>query len=270
MPRIRTALTRGIVTVIGAPVLVVAPIGYVLLVWLVLVAAGYQGPFAPLANLMAIPPIGTSLDATFATSLFGLRGGLYGILVFLLVRAIVLALTTSAIVEALEDGRVSRGSVHRAIRALPVTFAVCVIAVGVLTLSSVFGQLLGPGFGILLQVGALVAGLYLFVFAPVVAIDEGRSMPESLAKSLRAARIPGVGNLALAALYVVPSIALIVVPGKPGNLMGVNPSVEAWIFVMLINLLHLALVAAFSFRYLSIAHEVPDAPVRPAPRRGRR
>jgi hypothetical protein len=270
MPRIRTAITRGVVTVLGSPVLVVAPVAYVLGVWLLLVAAGYQGPFAPLANLLALPPIGTSLDATFATSLFGLRGGLYGILVFLAVRAIMLALTTAAIVQSLEDGRVGRGSLRRAIRALPVTFAICIVAVGVLTLSSVFGQLIGPGFGILLQVGSLVVGLYLLVFAPVIAIDEGRSMPDSLAKSFRAARIPGVGNLSLAALYVVPSIALIVVPGKPGNLMGVNPPVEAWIFVLLINLLHLVLVAAFAFRYLSIAHEVPDPPARPAPSRGRR
>jgi hypothetical protein len=270
MPRIRTAITRGVVTVLGSPVLVVAPIVFVLGVWLLLVAAGYQGPFAPLANLIALPPIGTSLDATFATSLFGLRGGLYGILVFLAVRAILLALTTAAIIEALEDGRVTRASIRRAVRSMPVTFAICIVAVGVLTLSSVFGQLIGPGFGILLQVGALVVGLYLLVFAPVIAIDERRSMPDSLAKSFRAARIPGVGNLSLAALYVVPSIALIVIPGKPGNLMGVNPPAEAWIFVLLINLLHLALMAAFAFRYLSIAHEVPDPPARAAPTRGRR
>jgi hypothetical protein len=270
MPRIRTAITRGVVTVLGSPVLVVAPIVFVLGVWLLLVAAGYQGPFAPLANLIALPPIGTSLDATFATSLFGLRGGLYGILVFLAVRAILLALTTAAIIEALEDGRVTRASIRRAVRSMPVTFAICIVAVGVLTLSSVFGQLIGPGFGILLQVGALVVGLYLLVFAPVIAIDERRSMPDSLAKSFRAARIPGVGNLSLAALYVVPSIALIVIPGKPGNLMGVNPPAEAWIFVLLINLLHLALMAAFAFRYLSIAHEVLDPSARAAPTRGRR
>jgi hypothetical protein len=270
MPRIRTAITRGVVTVLGSPALVIAPIVFVLGVWLLLVAAGYQGPFAPLANLIALPPIGTSLDATFATSLFGLRGGLYGILVFLAVRAVLLALTTAAIIEALEEGRVTRASIRRAVRSMPVTFAICIVAVGVLTLSSVFGQLIGPGFGILLQVGALVAGLYLLVFAPVIAIDERRSMPDSLAKSFRAARIPGVGNLSLAALYVVPSIALIVIPGKPGNLMGVNPPAEAWIFVLLINLLHLALMAAFAFRYLSIAHEVPDPPARAAPTSGRR
>lgn len=273
MPRIRTALTRGILTVIGTPALVIAPVLYVLVMWLVMVAAGYQGPFAPFANLLSLPPIGTSLDATLATGLFGLQGGLFGIIAFLAVRAVALALLTAAVVEALEDGRVTWQSVRRGLRALPVTFAICIIAVGILTLSSLFGQLLGPGFGILLQVGALVLGLYLFVFAPIVAVDEGRSMPDTLARSVRAARIPGVGNLAVAALYVVPSIALIVLPGKPGNLFGVNPTIGAWLFVLALNLLHLALLATFAFRYLSVAHEVPEPAPRPsknASTRGRR
>lgn len=272
MPRVRTALTRGVVTVLGSPALVLAPVAYLLVAWLALISAGYQGPFAPLANLLALPPIGTSLDASLATSLFGLQGGLFGIIVFLALRAVALALLTAAIVEALEDGRVTRACVVRGLRALPVTFAVCIIGVGILTVSSFFGPLLGPGFGILLQVGALVIGVYLFTFASIVAVDERRSMPESLARSIKAARLPGTGNLTLAALYVVPSIAVIVAPGKPGNLIGVNPTVGAWVFTLLINLLHLVLLATFAFRYLSVAHEVPEPPVRsPAStRRGRR
>ena len=267
MPRVQTAITRGVVTILGSPALVVASVLYPVLTWLVLIAAGYQGPFAPLANLLALPPIGTSVDASLATSLFGLQGGLFGIIAFLAVRAIALALLTAAVVEALEDGRVTRACLRRGFRALPVTFAVCIIGVGILTLSSFFGPLLGPGFGILLQVGALVFGLYLFTFAPIVAVDEGRSMPDSLARSVRAARIPRAGNLTLAALYVVPSIAVIVAPGKPGNLIGVNPTIGAWVFVLLINLLHVALLATFAFRYLSVAHEVPEPPVRPPPPR---
>lgn len=271
MPRVRTAITRGVVTVLGSPALAIAPALYLLLVWLVLIAAGYQGPFAPLANLLALPPIGTSLDATLATSLFGLQGGLFGILAFLAVRAVALALLTAAVVEALEDGRVTRASLGRALRALPVTFATCVIGVGILTLSSFFGPLLGPGFGILLQVGALVIGLYLFTFAPIIAVDEGRTMPECLTRSIRAARLPGAGNLMLAALYVVPSIAVIVAPGKPGNLIGVNPPVGAWVFAVVVNILHVALLATFAFRYLSVAHEVPEPPERsPASARDRR
>jgi len=251
------------VTVLGSPVILIAPIVFLLLVWLVLIAIGYQGPFAPLANLLALPPVGTSVDGSLATGLFGLRGGQLAIVGFLAVRAVVLAFLTAAVVEALEDGRVTTACIRRAIRALPVTFAVCIIGVGILTLSSFFGVLLGPGLGLLLQVGALVVGLYLFVFAPVIAVDEGRTMPEALGRSIRAARMPGAGNLMLAALYVVPSIAVIVAPGEPGSLMGVNPTIGAWLFVLVINLLHVVLLAAFAFRYLSVAHEVPEPPARP-------
>lgn len=271
MPRIRTALARGVVTVIGSPALLICVIVFPLLAWAVLIAVGYQGPFAPLANLLALPPIGTSLDATLATSVFGLEGGLIGILAFLVVRAIVLALLTSAVVSILDEGGLTGWGPRRAIRALPVAFAVCIIGVGILTVSSFAGQLLGPGFGILLQVGALVLGEYLFAFSLVIALDEARSMPDSLTRSIRAARIPGAGNLTLAALYVVPSIAVIVAPGKPGNVIGVNPTIDAWVFILAVNLLHVAVLSTFAFRYLSIAAEVPDGPVRPPPptKRGR-
>jgi hypothetical protein len=45
--------------------------------------------------------------------------------------------------------------------------------------------------------------------------------------------------------------------------MGVNPTIGAWLFVLVINLLHVVLLAAFAFRYLSVAHEVPEPPARP-------
>lgn len=269
MPKIRTAIARGVVTVIATPGLVAAPIVLALAYWLVLVALGYQGPLAPLANLLALPPVGTSLDATLATSLFGVQAGLYGILVFIAVRAIALAFLTSAVVEVLDRGRLTAGCLRPGVRALPVALAVSIIGVGILTAASVVGPILGPGIGILVQVGGLVIGMDFFVFAPVIAVSEGRSMPDSLARSVRAARMPGVGNLTLASLYVVASVAVIVAPGKPGNLIAVNPAAGAWAFMLLVNLLHLALLGAFAFRYLSVAHEVPDAPVRTARPGGR-
>ena len=66
----------------------------------------------------------------------------------------------------------------------------------------------------------------------------------------------------MAALYVVPAIARDRRPGQAGQRdrgepldrgLGVRRS--------LVNLLHVALLATFAFRYLSVAHEVPDAPV---------
>jgi len=72
-----------------------------------------------------------------------------------------------------------------------------------------------------------------------------------------------------AAIYVVPIFATFLSPGLPGVLLGVNPPYGAWIYVVLMNLLHVAIVAAFALRYLAVAGEVPDAPVRAAPSRER-
>ena len=90
-----------------------------------------------------------------------------------------------------------------------------------------------------------------------------------MSRSIRAGRMPGAGNLGFAVLYVIPTIALLVAPGKPGSDIGVNPTIGAWVFVLAINLLQISMLAAFSFRYLSIADEVPEPargarPARPA------
>jgi hypothetical protein len=81
--------------------------------------------------------------------------------------------------------------------------------------------------------------------------------------------MPGAGNLTLAAIYVVASIALLVAPGKPGSDLGVNPTVGAWVLVLVANLLHVAMQATLAYRYLSVAGEVAEAAPRSRPR-GRR
>jgi hypothetical protein len=259
MPKMRTSVARGFVTVAASPVLVVGSFLLLIVLWLVVIAFGYQGPFATMSSALALPPLGTSFDATLATGIFGLQGGIVGITAFVVLRGVLIALLTAGVVEALDTGRVSAASAVNGLRALPVCLATSVLGVAFLTLSSFFAPLLGPGFGILIQVGGLVLGVYLFVFAPVIAVAERRTLPDSLTRSIRAARMPGVGNLGMAALYVIPAIAVIVAPGKPGNLIGVNPSIAAWAFVLVVSLLHVVMLAAFAFRYLAVADEVPEA-----------
>jgi hypothetical protein len=259
MPKMRTSVARGFVTVAASPVLVVGSFLVLIVLWLVVIACGYQGPFATMSSALALPPLGTSFDATLATGIFGLQGGIVGITAFVVLRGVLIALLTAGVVEALDTGRVSTASAVNGLRALPVSLATSVLGVAFLTLSSFFAPLLGPGFGILIQVGGLVLGVYLFVFAPVIAVAERRTLPDSLTRSIRAARMPGVGNLGMAALYVIPAIAVIVAPGKPGNLIGVNPSIAAWAFVLVVSVLHVVMLAAFAFRYLAVADEVPEA-----------
>jgi hypothetical protein len=271
MPRIRTSFTRGVTVVLATPQLVVGVPVVVLAAWLGLIAAGFQGPFAFLASMFAVPPISTELDVTLAPSVLVQPGGtgvgaalapLSGIAAFIVLSAALQAIVTTVAVERLRTGGVTSWAARRAIHVLPVTIGVGVANLGAL-IAARFGQFLGAGLGLLLAIGILVAGLYLFAFAPAIAADEDHPLPFTMAKSVRAARMPGSNNLLLATIVVVPSLALFLATGfaaLPGSTIDVNPSVGAWVTVILINLIHMAVVAMFAFRYLSVAHVVPDAP----------
>ncbi len=270
MPSIRSSLARGVVTVAGSPPVAITAVVVVSLEWLAALGLGYEGPFALFANALALPPVGTSFDASLSTALFGLQGGFFAILGFVAWRAVVQAVLVAMIVDVLRTGSTGRWSLMRAVGALPTTLAVNVAGVGLLTLASLLGPLLGPAFGLLIQMTALVGGVYVLSFAPVIAVDERRRLSDALGRSVRAGRMPGSGNLTLAAIYVVASIALLVVPGKPGSELGVNPSVGAWATVLVANLLHVVMQATVAFRYLSVADEVPEAPPRRQTARDRR
>ena len=128
-----------------------------------------------------------------------------------------------------------------------------------ITFSSILLAFLGSGIGFLLQIATLVITVYLFVFAPIMAAAEGRSMPESLSRSIRAARMPGAGNLTIASLYTILSVVVLLVTGRPDHL-GVNPTAGEWVFVLIANLCQVVFLATFAFRYLSVTDEVPAAP----------
>ena len=258
MPAIPAALLRGFVAIVSSPVLLAAIPLFLLVEWLAVVAMGFQGPFSVFTNALAIPPIGTIFDATIATGTYGAQAGLLFIVAFVAVRAVVLALLTVGIVQVLDEGKVSVSAMSRVLRVIPVTLSVGFLNMIIVTLSGVFLQLGGIGF--LLQIAGMVLGVYLFVFAPIMAAVEPRGMTEAMSRSIRAARIPGAGNLLMSAIYVLPAIAVLLYSGKPGTLLAVNPTAGQWVFVLIANLIHLVVLATFAFRYLSIADDVPDAP----------
>jgi len=279
MPKLRTSIARGLTVVLATPALVVAIPVVLLVEWIVLVALGFQGPFALLMSTFAVPPVSTSMDITLASSVFS-QAGRTGVGValapfaaiagFLMISAAFQALVTTAAVERLRTGSVTSWAARRAIHVWPVTIGVGVVNLGVL-IAAQFGQLLGAGLGLLLAVGILMTGVYLLAFAPAISADEDHTLPFTMAKSVRAARMPGSNNLLLAAIYVVPSLALFSATSLgslPGSTIDVNPSVGAWVSVILINLLQMAVVAMFAFRYLSVADEVPEPA--PPPERARR
>jgi hypothetical protein len=273
MPPIRTSFTRGLLGTWSSPVVVGGTVAWLVVEWLILVALGFPGPFALLAHIVAPAPISTPTDLSISIGIFGLARGLP--LVFItsgLVHAFWHSIVVGLASEAVETGRASRWGAIRGLRAFPVSFAIHSFGVVVYIMSGIVGGFGGPGLSQLLQIAIFVVAVWAFAFAPAIAVAEGRGFRDSLGRALRAARLPGSGNLTFAVLYTIPWFATFVatsVSAAPGSGLDVNPPYSAWIFVVVVSLLHVAVIAAFAMRYLAIAEEVPDAPVRSAPSRER-
>jgi hypothetical protein len=269
MPRMRTAFTRGLLGTWSSPVLVGSLLAWLLVEWVVAIAAGYPGPVMFLAHLSAPVPLSTFTDVSISTGILGFRQGLLFVFVTGGVHAIWFSLLAGMAIEAIESGTVTRWGAIRGLRALPVVFALHVIGVAVVFAAGQIGTFAGSGLALFVQLAALVVAMWAFAFAPIIAVTEGRRLTDCIGRSIRGARMPGSGNLSFAAIYVVPVFATFVAPGVPGRLLDVNPPASGWVFVVLMNLLHAAIVGALAVRYLAIADEVPEAPVRATPSRDR-
>jgi hypothetical protein len=257
MPKMRTAFARGLAGTWSSPVIVGATLAWLLVEWLVVVALGYPGPVALLGYVSAPPPLSTNTDLFIMIGILGGRG-LTFVFVSAAVHALWLAVLTGLAIETLESGRASRWGAVRGLRAFPVTFALHIIGVAVVFASQIVVAFGGSSLGLFLLMGLLVVAVWVLAFAPVIAVTEHRRVTDCLARSVRAARMPGSGNLPFAAIYAVPVIATFLAPNVPGTLLDVNPPATAWIFVVGMNLLHAAMLGAFAMRYLAVADEVPD------------
>jgi hypothetical protein len=274
MPPIRTSFVRGLAGTWSSPVVVGGMVAWILVEWLVIVALGYPGPFALLAHLAAPAPLSTPTDLFISIGILGLAKGLPFVFVTSgLVHSLLQSFVVGLAVETVETGSASRWGAIRGLRAFPVAFATHAFGVAVLFIQQIVAGIGGGGLSYILQLAILVLATWIFAFAPVIAVAEGRRFRDCFGRSMRAARLPGSGNLTFAMLYVVPWYATYVASllgSVPGSGLDVNPRYSAWIFVIVVGLLHLAVTAAIAMRYLAIAGEVSDAPVRAAPARGQR
>jgi hypothetical protein len=271
MPPIRTAFVRGLAATWSSPVIVGFTVGWVAVEWLVLIAVGFPGPFAFLAFGPATPPLSTTTDLSVSIGTFGVGLGLPLVVIVAAVHALWQSLLVGLAIEAIESGRASRWGAVRGLRAFPVALAMHVIGVAVLIASQTLASFGGGSLAPVIQVAIFVLAVWASWFAPVIAIAEGRRVLDSIGRGVRAARLPGSGNLTFATLYVIPMFAAFVatlVGAAPGATLDVNPPYTAWIYVALMNLLHAAIAGAVAMRYLAIADEVPDASARAAGSRG--
>ena len=70
MPKIRATLGRGLATVLGARVLVLAIPLVLLAEWAILLLFGFQGPFSLLSAVFGVPPISTYANVVLSSSTF--------------------------------------------------------------------------------------------------------------------------------------------------------------------------------------------------------
>jgi hypothetical protein len=269
MPKLRSTIAKGTMTVLGIPALVIAIPVVLLVVWLLLVVLGFEGPFRLLNVTFAIPPITTFADTQIAGQTIrapvdarGLSATLPffgGLAVLLLLHAALSALVATLCVEQLRTGGTSRWALRRALHVLRTTASVGVLGLGLLfagyVVAAVFGSI-GQIFGL---VGSIVIGVYLFGFSPAIAADEDRRVSDVLIRSVRAARMPGSANLWLAIGYVLIGLVTVVAP-LPGSEIGITPTATAWASSILVNLFGVLLQAILVYRYLVVAPEVPEQP----------
>jgi hypothetical protein len=254
------------VAVFSQPVLVVTVIVLVAAAWLGLVALGFEGVPSRLADVLAMAPVSTFFDLGTGAALYGTGPGF---LIFvggsIAVRAVVTALLTGMVLEALEDGRVTRYGLLRGVVALPTAVVVQVASFSLIVAGNLVLPVLGPGLGFLGFVSALVGGLFFLGFAPVAAIREGRPVMETIRRSARAAMLPHGRHLLLCSLYFLLALPVAVGFAPGGTDITANPTVLTWVFVQVANVFHVGFVAAFAYRWIVAEPEVPDQPVRRRP-----
>jgi hypothetical protein len=265
MPTVGRAIVRGMHAVFASPFIVTVTTAFVLVVWLALVAADARILPYSIGSIAAIPPFGNSADGAIATVLFEPRNAQLALFGFAVARGALIAFVAAMVVDALRGGA-TRWSLVRAVRALPITIAAGAGAFLLTFFLSNIGLFLGPAFSQFVQIGVLALAVYLLGFAPVIAVSERLGITATISKGVRAARMPGAGNLIFAALYVLITYFLQVlafIVAKQGFQIAANPSAGTWATILLTNLFHMGMFAAIAYRYLSIADKVPEPPPRP-------
>jgi hypothetical protein len=147
------------------------------------------------------------------------------------------------------------------LRAFPTALAVSVLSFSLIVAGNIVFPILGPGIGFLGFVAALVAGLFFLGFAPAAAIRQARGVTESLRRSGRAAMLPGGRHLLLCTLYFFLALPVVVGFAPGGGEITANPSLVTWVFVLGVNVLHVAFMAAFAYRWVIAEPNVPEQPV---------
>lgn len=254
-PPVAVSFARGVSAVGRSPLLLVITFLAILGLWLGFSGYGVVTSAAPqaLVLLVSLPPIHTLLDIEFLA-----RGRTVGAgqvvavsVGLVLIRAALTSLWASLILESFrtETGPGDRrSSLRRAVRSLvPMTG----IELGFLMLATAAIFLVTGFLGTLGVIAALVAGLYFFSYAPVIAVAEGVGTVKAAQLSIKAARVPGPQHMLLITTYLALTLFVAVV--TPGSrVAAATPSVTVWAFALFVGFLHVSVLGAFMYRWLLI------------------
>ena len=262
-PSIPRSLARGALTVGSSPVLLLVPFLFVFAAWVGLVMLGLEGPVLLLANMAAVPPIGTFFDLAIGESIFGQASpvALAATAGLIVARSAFLAVVSGLIVEALEGAPSASAGLRRGSRAFPALLAVNVISFSAILASRLVLPLLGPQFAFLGSILVFAAVVYYLAAVPAAAIREGRGVQETLRRSARAAAMPGSRHLILSVIYVFVAYPPLILFTPHGNQLSVNPFLATWIYALVAAFIHMSFLAAFCYRWMAIEPEVPAQPV---------
>jgi hypothetical protein len=261
MPTFRRSLGQGLLLVASNPVLLFAPLVFVFLVWLVLIAFGFVGTGLALTQVVAMPPLSTAFDTQNAISLAGQQSGLIVALPLLLFRALFVCVVSGLVVEGFErKGSTGTSGVVRGLAAFPLVLAYLMLSFVALFLAQ-FGSVFGPGLGTLLQVLLPAVVLWALGFVPFAAVRRRGPLADTLRRSYAGARTPGGRQLSFCILYVLLAFVLpLFVPDR--SIITANPAPGTWIGLFVLSFLHVAFTAAMAYRWLAVESTVPAAPAR--------
>jgi hypothetical protein len=260
-PSLGISLARGASAVGAHPVTLAAAFLSLLATWGAFVGVGAVVGPRLLGVMMSVSPSHLFSDVPVALDAGGTSAvGLAAVVGIVILRALTYGLLLVLILQALRGGRPEFGA---ALRRLPQVIPRLVGLYVFETAAVVFAQQLIaaflPQFGILV----LAAGIYFLVFAPVVLVAEEVPIQEALRRGLRAARLPGTRHLMLVMAYFLVLVYTAAV-APLGLIAPATPSVVVWAFALLATFVHVAVLAAFAYRWLEVRDEVAEGP---APRR---
>jgi hypothetical protein len=263
-------MLHGMAAVASVPLLLGLPLILVLGVWMLGIALGLDYFPIAMAELVAIPPISTALfDLQLGNFIFGLSlGTLVFTIVATVLRSAIWALLVGMIVESVEFRTQTSVGLLRGVAAFPAVLVVNLLHLLLIYTSNlVLPAFLGPSVGQLAFTAALVGGLYLLTFAPIVAVRGGATGRQAIRRSVRGSLLPGPRHLILVLVYflLVLGVLLRFVPGL--ETFTANPSVATWMVVLFSNYLHLAFLGAFAYRWVFVENQVGDEPLRRERRR---